>query len=106
MGFVFLIGDVMGFSLTPEQTPKFEAFKKKYGGKIYPNKAELKKAYEEKDQELKMLEDIYFNRVPVNVRQKWANTLDKDRANEIDPLFLEQVTGFLHEGTKQYQDRR
>ena len=60
----------------------------------------------EKDQELKMLEDIYFNRVPVNVRQKWANTLDKDRANEIDPLFLEQVTGFLHEGTKQYQDRR
>ena len=51
MGFVFLIGDVMGFSLTPEQTPKFEAFKKKYGGKIYPNKAELKKAYEEADKD-------------------------------------------------------
>ena len=51
MGFVFLIGDVMGFSLTPEQTPKFEAFKKKYEGKIYPNKAELKKAYEEADKD-------------------------------------------------------
>ena len=52
---------------------------------------------QEKKQELKMLEDLYFNHIPVNVREKFTDKLDKDRANEIDPIFLKQITDFLRE---------
>lgn len=51
--------------------------------------------YMAKREELKMLRDLYYNRVPKNVLSKWFNGLDKKQANDLDPLFVKTVLDFL-----------
>ncbi len=56
--------------------------------------------YLAKKEELKMLHDLYYNRVPQNVLTKWFSRLDKKQANDIDPLFAKTVLDFLDKNCK------
>lgn len=51
--------------------------------------------YVEKSDELKLLRDIYCNRVPEKVMKKWAGKLDKNQANDMDSIFVETVLDFM-----------
>ncbi len=56
--------------------------------------------YMEKKEELKMLHDLYYNRVPHDVLSRWFSRLDKKQANDIDPLFAKTVLDFLDKNCK------
>ncbi len=61
--------------------------------------------YLAKKEELKMLHDLYYNRVPKNVLSKWFSRLDKKQANELDPLFVKTVLDFLDKYSKKVGDQ-
>lgn len=56
--------------------------------------------YLAKKEELKMLHDLYYNRVPEKVLSKWFARLDKKQANDLDPLFVKTVLDFLDKNCK------
>ena len=56
--------------------------------------------YLAKKEELKMLHDLYYNRVPEKVLSKWFSRLDKKQANDMDPLFVKTVLDFLDKNCK------
>lgn len=56
--------------------------------------------YLAKKEELKMLHDLYYNRVPEKVLSKWFARLDKKQANDMDPLFVKTVLDFLDKHCK------
>lgn len=56
--------------------------------------------YLAKKEELKMLHDLYYNRVPEKVLSKWFARLDKKQANDMDPLFVKTVLDFLDKNCK------
>ena len=56
--------------------------------------------YLAKKEELKMLHDLYYNRVPEKVLSKWFSRLDKKQANDLDQLFVKTVLDFLDKNCK------
>ena len=56
--------------------------------------------YLAKKEGLKMLHDLYYNRVPEKVLSKWFARLDKKQANDLDPLFVKTVLDFLDKNCK------
>lgn len=69
----------------PGKSGHMSIFFTKEGGQYYMAKKE----------ELKMLRDLYYNRVPAQVEAKWFRGLDKEQANDMDPLFVKTVLDFL-----------
>lgn len=51
--------------------------------------------HEAKKRELKLLRDIFYNRVPKDVQRRWFSKLDKAQANEMDMTFVRTVIDFL-----------
>lgn len=48
-----------------------------------------------KKEELKMLKDLYYNRIPKDVQKRWFEKLDKSQANDMDPVFVKTVLDFM-----------
>lgn len=57
----------------------------------------------EKHEELEVLKALYYNRVPSEVIRKWISKVDKQHANELDPVFVELVLSFLNRHAEKFQ---